>query len=211
MTTPGMVVDLYPNIASADMTFRLNACILVWMNRPSAFIFLLALQLVLINDAISQTPKPQDEGSAVQFKIKNFGSTVTGTMKGLRGSMEFDPAQLAGAHFDVSVDAATVDTDSGMRDRHLQKEEYFDVATYSRLRFVSTAVTASAPGKYVVTGNLTIKSTTKSVSFPFTYSSVGGNAVFEGEFLLNRRDFSVGGGSFSLSDNLTVVLKVTSR
>lgn len=181
------------------------------MNRLFTFACLFVLQLILINGALSQTLKPQEEGSSVQFKIKNFGSTVTGTMKGLQGKIDFDPAQLANAHFDVTVDATTVDTDSGMRDRHLKKEEYFDVDNYPRLRFVSTAVTASAPGKYVVTGNLTIKATTKSVSFPFTYSSMGGQAVFEGEIPINRRDYSVGGGSFSLSDNLTVVLKVAAR
>lgn len=173
--------------------------------------FSLILQLFLISSTVAQTLKPQEEGSSVKFKIKNFGSIVTGTMKGVQGTIEFDPAQLTAARFDVSVDATTVDTNSGMRDRHLKKDEYFDVEKYPRLRFVSTSVTPSGTGKYVVTGTLTIKSTTKSISFPFTHSSVGGNAVFEGEFSLNRRDFSVGGGSFSLSDDLKVLLKISAR
>ncbi|MDZ4714577.1 MAG: YceI family protein [Cytophagales bacterium] len=171
------------------------------------FLFLLAGVL----PAAAQTLKPVAESSAVQFKIKNFGTNCNGTFTGLEGTIVFDPAQPAAAKFDMSVDANSVDTNIGLRDNHLRKEEYFDVATYARIRFVSTAVTASSPGKYTMTGNLTIKTTTKSISFPFTYTSSSGVSVFEGEFPLNRRDYKVGGGSFSLSDNLTVQLKVTAR
>jgi polyisoprenoid-binding protein YceI len=171
--------------------------------------FLFLVLLAMGNEGFTQSYKPTDEGSSVQFKIKNFGSTVDGTFKGLEGVIEFDPAQPGNARFNVSVDANAVDTNSGLRDNHLRKKEYFDVKTYPRIRFVSTRVAAGAKtGEYVIIGNLTIKSTTKEISFPFTYSLMDGNPVFRGQFPLNRRDFSVGGGSLSLSDNLVVLLQI---
>lgn len=180
------------------------------MRRPIALlVHIFALTIIVTCPA--QSLKPSDDGSSVQFKIKNFGSTTTGTMKGLDGSIDFDPTQIGHARFEVSVDASTVDTNVGLRDKHLKKEDYFDVVNYPRIKFVSTGVTSTEPGKYTMTGNLTIKATTKSISFPFTHTMAGGIALFEGEFPLNRRDFEVGGGSFSLSDNLVVVLKIASR
>jgi len=59
-----------------------------------------------------------------------------------------------------------------------------------------------------VTGLLTIKSTTREVTIPFTASPEGTGYRLKGEFKLNRRDYKIGGSSFTLSDNLTVVLDV---
>ena len=58
---------------------------------------------------------------------------------------------------------------------------------------------------------LTIKGTTKEISFPFKATAKGDDYLFEGEFPLNRRDFNVGGGSLTMSDHLTVSLKVLSK
>ena len=89
---------------------------------------------------------------------------------------------------------------------HLRKEEYFNTAKYPTINFVSTAITASN-----VTGNLTIKGVTKQISFPFTVKPSAGGYLFEGSFEINRRDFGIGGGSVSLSNNATVNLKVQAK
>lgn len=156
----------------------------------------------------TQSFLPVDEGSVVKFKIKNFGLMVEGTLTGLQGKIEFDPANISASQFDVSVDANSIDTGIGMRDNHLRKEEYFDVKKYPRIRFVSSKITAAKNGQWIVTGQLTIKNVTKEISFPFSYSLTNGVPSFKGEFEINRRNYSVGGNSLSLSDNLTVMLSV---
>src|SRR5215510_7337077 len=90
--------------------------------------------------AFGQTFTPIDQGSKVRFVIKNFGISTGGTFEGLSGSITFDPAKIASASFDVSVDAKTVDTDMEARDNHLRKEEYFDVEKYPKLTFRSTKI-----------------------------------------------------------------------
>ncbi len=171
--------------------------------------FLVLLATSTGHIAIGQSLNPSDAKSTIQFKIKNFGSTVDGTFKGLTGTIDFDPLHPAMARFDVSLDANSIDTNNGLRNKHLKKEEYFNVITYPRIQFVSTSITSSSKtGAFVFKGNLTIKATTKEITFPFTYSLVNGVPVFNGEFQLNRRDFSVGGNSFSLSDTLVVLLSV---
>lgn len=147
--------------------------------------------------------------SKVGFVIKNFGLKTEGQLKGLKGSISFDPTALNNSAFTVSVNAATIDTDNKTRDKHLRKADYFDVEQFPTINFTSTKITkAAAAGSYTVVGNLSIKGTTKSITIPFVASPVGNGYLFKGEFELNRRDYKVGGNSLSLSDQLKVMLEV---
>lgn len=160
----------------------------------------------------SQTYTPTDAGSKVRFVIKNFGINTGGTFDGLKGTVNFDPSKLSTCSFDVSVDAKTVDTDMEARDNHLRKAEYFDVEKYPTLTFKSTKVTTTNKPEYLyVYGAITIKGVTKEIGFPFTYKEKDGGYLFEGDFKLNRRDFGVGGSSFSMSDELSVELSILAK
>lgn len=160
----------------------------------------------------AQAYKPVDDGSKVKFVIKNFGINTGGTFNGLDGTINFDPANLAAASFDVSVAAKTVDTDVEARDNHLRKEEYFDVEKFPTLNFKSTKVTKTNSAEFLyMFGNITIKGVTKEIKFPFKATPKDDGFLFEGNFKLNRRDFGVGGNSLSLSDELTVSLSVFAK
>lgn len=173
------------------------------------FFLLLAYQFTTAQPVYN----PVDAGSKVHFVIKNFGFKTGGDFKGLKGTIHFDPANLSSATFNVSVDAASIDTDNSLRDSHLKKEEYFDVTKYPTLNFKSIRVAPSAnAGKYFITGELTIKGVTKKVEFEFSATAKDGGYLFEGnEFEINRRDFNVGSGSFSLQDKLKVQLSVFAK
>jgi polyisoprenoid-binding protein YceI len=154
---------------------------------------------------------PADQGSSIGFRIKNLGFNTDGTFSGLQGKIVFDPQNAAADSFDVSVDAASVNTDNKIRDEHLKKDTYFDVGKYPRIRFVSTAVSpVDKNGHFKITGKLTIKGTTKEISFPFLATPLGDDYIFKGGFTINRRDFGVGGGS-TLSNELTVSLAVLAK
>ncbi len=175
--------------------------------------FLLSLLILFASVTVvaAQEYHPAAQGSSVTFKIKNFGFNVDGSFSGLQGHIMFDPKDPGKASFDVSVDASTVNTDNDSRDGHLKKEDYFDVQNHPRIRFVSTGITPSGKNDgYTITGKLTIKTTTKDISFPFTATPQGDDYLFKGEFTINRRDFGVGGAS-TLSNNLTVFLSVLAK
>ena len=162
--------------------------------------------------ALFQNYQPVDSGSKVRFVIKNFGIKTGGTFEGLAGNIHFDPTNLSASSFEVSVDTKTVDTDLEARDNHLRKPEYFDVEKYPTLNFKSTKITKTNKPEYLyIFGNLTIKGITKEVKFPFTATSKGDDYLFEGEFIINRKDFGVGGNSFSMADELTVELSVIAK
>lgn len=155
--------------------------------------------------------KPVDDGSSVQFRIKNFGFGITGAFTGLTGTIRFDPQHPADAAFDVSVNAVTVNTDNNMRDDHLRAPSYFDTNKYPLIRIVSDKVTISGKKEtYLFTGKLTIKDHTKDISFPFSTMATGGGYRFKGVFTINRKEFGVGGTS-TISDNLEVELNVMAK
>lgn len=155
---------------------------------------------------------PVDASSKVHFVIKNFGIKTGGDVTGLKGTIKFDPEKFSGSLFDVTVDAATIDTDNSSRDGHLKKADYFNVAVHKTLHFKSTKITrSSVAGRFFMYGNLTIKGVTKPVEFGFGATPKDGGYVFDGEFTINRRNFGVGGSSISLSDNLTVSLTVFAK
>jgi polyisoprenoid-binding protein YceI len=160
----------------------------------------------------TQNYTPSDAGSKVHFVIKNFGIKTGGDFTGIKGSIVFDPKALNNSKFNVTVNAATVDTDNNARDKHLRKAEYFDIDKYPLISFVSTGVTKSKiEGRFYVFGDLTIKGVTKAVEFGFSAAPLASGYLFKGEFTINRRDFGVGGSSFSMSDNLVVSLTVSAN
>lgn len=168
--------------------------------------------LLLANIGFGQLYTPSDSQSKVHFVIKNFGAKTGGDFTGLKGSIAFDPKDLNSARFKVSVNAVSVNTNNKTRDKHLRKEEYFDVEKFPLVSFESTKITAtSVTGRYFVTGNLTIKDVTKMVRFGFTATPSNNGYAFKGTFEINRRDFGVGGNSISLADKLTVTLDITAN
>ena len=149
-----------------------------------------------------------DEGSSVKFTIDNFGFGVDGSFKGIQGTVDFDPKNAGSGHFDVSIDAATVNTDNSLRDSHLRNDSYFDVQNYPRIRLVSTRIISTEKaGTWQFTGQLTIKNISKEVSFAFTAEPSGNGLDFKGSFKIKRKDFNVGGSS-TISNELTVSLNV---
>jgi polyisoprenoid-binding protein YceI len=168
----------------------------------------LFLSVIILATAAKAQFKPTDQGSAVQFKIKNLGFSVNGSFTGLQGNIQFDPVHPEQCSFDVSVDAASVNTDNSMRDDHLRKDNYFDVKTYPRIRFKSTKILPSNKvGAFVISGKLTIKNTTKDISFPFSATASQTGYIFKGTFRINRKDFQVGGSSI-ISDELELMLNI---
>ncbi len=173
-----------------------------------------ALYLVILSSASfsQQVYTPVDAGSKVHFTIKNFAIKTGGDFTGIKGTVKFDPSRLLSSKFDVSVDAATIDTDSEMRDEHLKEPEYFDVANHPVISFKSTRITTSSKaGRYYMFGNLTIKGVTKPVEFGFSALPRDGGYYFSGEFSINRLHYNVGEKSISLQDNVIINLKVFAK
>lgn len=85
---------------------------------------------------------------------------------------------------------------------HLASGDFFEVEKYPTSKFVITGV-EDKDGKLAVTGNLTIKDVTKSVTIPASLAEADGVYTFTSDkFNIDRADFNVKYGSKKFFDNL---------
>jgi polyisoprenoid-binding protein YceI len=102
--------------------------------------------------------------SSAQFSVRHLAiSTVRGAFSKVTGSVVFDDKEVSKSTVEVTIDANSVDTRVPDRDNDLRSEKFFDVAHYPSITFKSRKVEQLAPGKLKVTGDLTIRGTTKEV------------------------------------------------
>jgi polyisoprenoid-binding protein YceI len=154
---------------------------------------------------------PVSGESSVRFSLKNFGFKTGGSLDGPEGDIVFNPDDLGNASFRVTIKAASINTNNESRDEHLKEETYFDVKNYPLIRFVSSSVKeAGKKGSYQTLGTLTVKNKSKEIAMPFTAEKNGSGWTFSGSFKMNRKDYDVGGSS-TLSDEVTVDIKVVAR
>jgi polyisoprenoid-binding protein YceI len=136
--------------------------------------------------------------SEIHFKIKHLViSTVTGSFKKYEGTITSTGDSFEGSEVEFSLDVDSIDTNQEQRDGHLKSPEFFDAATYPKITFKSTSLTAAGDDAYKLTGNLTIKDITKPVTLDVEF---GGSATdfygnlkagFEVTGKINRKEFGL--------------------
>src|SRR5437660_2121743 len=95
--------------------------------------------------------------STAGFSVRHMMvSTVHGSFSGLKGTVDYDPANLAAAKANLIIDTTTVDTRNENRDKDLRSDHFFDVVKYPTITFVSKKVDAQGAGKLKLTGDMTL-------------------------------------------------------
>jgi polyisoprenoid-binding protein YceI len=144
------------------------------------------------------------DGYNIGFSSDDAG----GVFKGFKGSISFDEQNPAASKFDVTIDAATINTGNGLQNKHAKSDEWFDVAKYPQIHFASKNVTKTAAGGYQVTGDLTLHGVTKSVTFPFSFKKTPTGGVFTGAFTVNRNDYKLGKPGGDVGESIKVDLNI---
>ena len=125
----------------------------------------MAAGLSLPAGAATSTWQIDPQHSSAQFAVRHLGlSTVRGAFSKLAGTMVLDDQNVANSSVEVTIDVSTVDTREPDRDKDLRSERFFDVAHFPTMTFKSKRVEQLAPGKLRVTGDLTIRGTTREVT-----------------------------------------------
>jgi len=103
--------------------------------------------------------------SSAQFAVRHLGlSTVRGAFSKLSGTVVLDDQDITKSSVEVTIDVNTVDTREPDRDKDLRSERFFDVAHFPTMTFKSKKLEQVAPGKLRVTGELTIRGTSREVT-----------------------------------------------
>ncbi len=142
------------------------------------------------------------EASVVLWKGFKPTGSHNGIVKLVSGTMIIENGVIAAGEFVMDMKSITDADGSARLEGHLKSADFFDVEKYPTSKFVVIS-SKLEEGKVQVTGNLTIKDVTKSITIPATLTEVDGNYIFKSDnFNINRADFNVKYGSKSFFDNL---------
>ena len=151
-------------------------------------------------------------------KVQWTGSKVTGKHDGsfgaFKGTVDVVDGVPEKSKVDVSIDADSITSDIERLTGHLKSPDFFDTKANPKATFVSKEIKKGGDNgaTHTVTGDLTIKGITKTVTFPAAIGVGGDAASVDAEFAINRRDFSLnypGKPNDLIRDD--VVIKLTIR
>lgn len=149
--------------------------------------FLLALMIISTPAVYAQVIDADKSGVTFTILERKDKKTVEGSFGGMKGEVNFNPDDLRNSSFDVCISANTVDTGLKLRDKQLNKDDFFHTESYADICFKSTSITGTANG-YVTKGILSIHEISREIEIPFTYE----NNAFRGSISIDRRDYKLG-------------------
>ena len=166
-----------------------------------SFGWLLTAALFTNSQIMAQTSKSwkvDNVHSSVKFSVEHMViSEVDGNFKNFEGTISNTKDDFTDANINFSVDVNSINTDNSMRDGHLKGEDFFNAEKFPKMTFKSTSFKKVSANKYILKGDMTIRNTTKSVTFDVKYGGTAkdpyGNtkAGFKATGKINRFDYGL--------------------
>jgi polyisoprenoid-binding protein YceI len=158
--------------------------------------------------------------SEATFQVRHLVTKVRGRFTDLGGTIQFNEAQPEQSSVDFTIAATSIDTGTPDRDAHLRSGDFFAVDEFPSITFRSSAVTKKSAQEYDVTGTLTIRGTSKTITLPVSHlgsaTDPWGNSRigFETEITINRKDFGLNwnaaleAGGFLVGDDVKISISI---
>ncbi|QGK68669.1 polyisoprenoid-binding protein [Allosaccharopolyspora coralli] len=146
---------------------------------------------------------------------------VRGSFNEFEGTATLDGEDPSRSSAELTIQAASIDTRNDDRDGHLRSNDFLAMEDYPEITFRTTGIAPTGEDNFDVTGDLTIKGVTQSVTVPFSFEGQAtdpfGNVRvgFDGALVINRKDFGITWnaaletGGVLVSDKVTLELEVS--
>ena len=146
---------------------------------------------------------------------------VRGAFNDFEGSAVVDGTDFTKSTGQLTIQAASIDTRNEQRDAHLRSNDFLAMEEYPEITFTSTNIQQTGPTSVELTGDLTIRGVTNTVTIPFEFEGAAtdpfGNlrVGFEGSVVINRKDYGVTWnvaletGGVLVSDKITLEFEVS--
>ena len=152
----------------------------------------------LTAETLTGTYVPDESHSRIGFVARHAMVTkVRGHFTEYTGSGYFDAEHPENSTLELTIQAESIDTGNADRDAHLRSNDFFDMENHTSIEFRSTKVEKVQEDVYRVTGDLTVRGTSKPVEIDFEYTGAAvdpfGNTRIglEGRTTVNRKDFGL--------------------
>ncbi|MGB7434782.1 MAG: YceI family protein [Candidatus Acidiferrum sp.] len=152
------------------------------------------------------------EGSSIKFAVK-ASVPIEGTFDKWDATIVFSSPDVTTGVLDIKIQAASVDTGSGMKDGKLKSKDFFDVEHDPLITFHSTRLIQTGPASIEIDGDFTIRGVTKAEKLMLTFTGKGtGAGEITGTMAFDRKDYGMNSGIpfIKIADRVevTVDLKV---
>ena len=132
--------------------------------------------------------------SSIKFAVK-ASVAIAGTFDRWNATLTFTSTDVTTGVLDVEIQAASVDTGSGMKDSKLKSSDFFDVANNPLITFKSTKISQTGPNTFELDGNFTIRGVTRAEQLTLTVSGKGtGSGQISGTLYFDRKDYGMNSG-----------------
>ena len=131
-----------------------------------SFIKLIAVIVTLAIPAFASasTWNIDPDHSNVGFKVRHLMvSNVKGSFDKHSGTIDINDKDITKSKVEVTIDTTSINTNVQKRDEHLRSADFFDVAKYPTMTFVSKKVAKAGEDKLKITGDLTLHGVTRQV------------------------------------------------
>ncbi len=142
-----------------------------------------------------------------KYSINFTSDDASGIFKTFTGNIVFDEKNLGASVFDVTIDAASINTGNGLQNKHAKSDEWFDVAKYPAIKFVSSKIIQAGAG-YQAIGSLQLHGVSKELTIPFSLQKSGTGLTFTGSFSVNRNDYHIGKPGGDVGEVIKIDLSV---
>ena len=150
----------------------------------------------LSTQAQSQVPVFQTtpETSSIKFYVKASVALV-GNFDKWDATLKFKSADVTTGVLDIKIQAATVNTGSGIKDGKLKSKDFFNVDQDPYITFHSTKVVQTSPDTFDVVGTFTIRGISKPETLKLNVEGKGtGNGTIKGTMAFDRKDYGMTSG-----------------
>jgi polyisoprenoid-binding protein YceI len=134
------------------------------------------------------------EGSSIKFFVK-ASVTLVGNFDKWDATLTFPSTDVTTGVLDIKIQAATVNTGSGMKDGKLKSKDFFDVEHNPMITFLSKKIVQTGPDTFAVEGDFTIRGVSKPETLALTVSGKGtGSGAIKGTMAFDRKDYGMNKG-----------------
>ena len=157
---------------------------------------LLLVSALLPSVASAQAPvfKITPEDSTIKFNVK-ASVAIEGNFDKWDATLTFTSADATSGVLDIKIQAATVNTGSGMKDDKLRSKDFFDVKQDPLITFHSTKIVQTGPNTFDIPGKFTIRGVTKDETLNLVVSGKGtGSGDIKGTMAFDRKDYGMNSG-----------------
>lgn len=166
---------------------------------PMRLAFVVCLSLLPALPGVAQAAPLEllRKGSEITFSVKQMGVEVSGRFGRFDAHVDWVAGDVPKSSAKISVDIASLTTGDEEADATALDKPWLNQAAFPQATFASTTIRRSG-SDYVADGTLTIRGHSQQARAPFTLvPQADGALVVEGEFVVRRTDFGVGGGEWN--------------